>query len=97
MRSGRCLSVDTPDGIRRSFDKPLYAVRSKNMYPLLEELRNYEGTLSCYAFGDSHHLTLKSAEVGIPLLQSLLREKGFTDVTIEPIEAGIEDCFIIEN
>ncbi|GHU59667.1 hypothetical protein FACS189411_16720 [Bacteroidia bacterium] len=96
MRSGVCLSVDTPEGIRRSFNKPLYAVRAKNMYPLLEELRNYEGTLSCYAFGDSHHLTLKSYKKDIIHLQSYLKEKGFTNVTIESIEAGIEDCFINE-
>jgi ABC-type multidrug transport system ATPase subunit len=96
MRSGVCLSVNTPEGIRRSFNKPLYAVHSKNMYPLLEELRNYEGALSCYAFGDSHHLTLKSCKEDTTHLQSYLKEKGFTDVTIEPIKAGIEDCFINE-
>jgi ABC-type multidrug transport system ATPase subunit len=96
MRSGRCLSIDTPTGIRRSFDKPLYAVRSARMYPLLNDLHRYAGTHSCYAFGDSHHLTLKPGEAGVEPLQTWLQARGYDDVVIEPITPGIEDCFINE-
>jgi len=92
MRSGHCLSIDSPEGIRRSFLKPLYAVRSEKMYPLLNDLRNYAGTDTCYAFGDAHHLTLSDAE--LPHLHAWLKGKGYKDVTVEAIEPGVEDCFI---
>lgn len=62
MRSGHCLSVDTPAGIRASYSKPLYAVRSASMYPLLAALREYPGTHSCYSFGDAHHLALRGSK-----------------------------------
>jgi ABC-type multidrug transport system ATPase subunit len=94
MRSGRCLSIDTPKGIRDSFDKPLYAVRSARMYPLLNDLRSYAGTHTCYAFGDAHHLTLQSGEAELPRLHAWLRDKGYEDVAVRAIEPGVEDCFI---
>jgi ABC-type multidrug transport system ATPase subunit len=97
MRSGRCLSIDTPERIRKAFGKPLYAVRADRMYALLNDLRNCEATHSCYAFGDSHHLTLKSGKEDITHLQAWLHGKGYGDVRIEPIAPSIEDCFIMMN
>ena len=94
MRSGRCLSVDTPDAICRSFAGPLYAVRAGRMYALLQDLRNYKETLSCYAFGDSHHLRLKPAGADVSALQTWLEGKGHAGASVEPVAPGIEDCFM---
>ncbi|MCC8199208.1 MAG: ABC transporter ATP-binding protein [Tannerellaceae bacterium] len=94
MKDGQCLTINTPDQIRKSFDKKLYAVRSENMYQLLQDLRQYPGTYSCYTFGDSNHLALKKGREDISKVKDYLKEKGYTDVTIEPIEATIEDCFM---
>jgi ABC-type multidrug transport system ATPase subunit len=94
MYSGQCLSINTPEAICSSFDTKLYAVRSDSMYALLGDLRNYRGTLSCYAFGDSHHLTLKQGEQDTSHLSAYLRGKGHTGVNIEQISAGIEDWFM---
>jgi ABC-type multidrug transport system ATPase subunit len=93
MRSGVCLSVDTSERIRKSYDKPLFAVRSASMYALLSDLRAYPGTYSCYAFGDSHHLALKP-ESGAGGLKNFLEGKGYTDVVIEPVAPTVEDCFM---
>ena len=94
MRSGQCLSVDTPDGIRSTFVRPLYAVRASSMYKLLIDLRTYPDTYSCYAFGDSHHLTLKDARSNISGLRQFITEKGYTGLEIERIEPSVEDCFM---
>lgn len=94
MRSGQCLSVDTPDGIRSTFVRPLYAVRASSMYKLLIDLRTYPDTYSCYAFGDSHHLTLKDAGSDISGLRQFITEKGYTGLEIERIEPSVEDCFM---
>lgn len=94
MRSGRCLSVDTPAGIRSSFGRQLWSVRSVAMYKLLVDLRAFRGTASCYAFGDAHHLTLKEDGREMDALKQFLKVKGYTDVEIEPIEPCVEDCFM---
>lgn len=94
MRSGRCLSVDTPVGIRSSFGRQLWTVRSAAMYKLLVDLRIFPGTYSCYAFGDAHHLTLKENGKEMDALKQFLRNKGYTDVVIEPVMPSVEDCFM---
>ena len=101
MRSGRCLSVDTPAGIRSSFDRHLFAVRSAAMYKLLLDLRAFPGTYSCYAFGDAHHLTINNEELIINneggIRDELLRflsARGHTEVAITRIEPSVEDCFM---
>ena len=96
MRDGRALSVDTPENIRASFSRPLYALRSAKMYSLLNDLRNYEGAHSCYAFGDAHHLTLRDNDNdnGEANLRSWLDGKGYKDAEIARVEPCIEDCFM---
>lgn len=94
MRSGRCLSVDTPVGIRSSFGRHLWTVRSAAMYKLLNDLRAFPGTYSCYAFGDSHHLTLKEDGKEMDALKHYLKDKDYADVEIEPQEPTVEDCFM---
>lgn len=101
MRGGRCLSVDTPEGIRATFDKYLYAVRSASMYKLLLDLRTYPDADSCFSFGDAHHFSIRKEVVdkeGEAVfrkdLQAFLTAKGHADICIEPIKPGIEDCFM---
>ncbi len=53
---GRILGIDTPTGIVRGFDKPLYGISAKNMFALLERARSEEGVEDCYPFGEKHHL-----------------------------------------
>ncbi|MDR0430074.1 MAG: ABC transporter ATP-binding protein [Tannerellaceae bacterium] len=94
MRSGKCLSIDTPDNIRKSFKKPLLAVQADNMYTLLRDVRKWTGTYSCYAFGDSHHLTLKDDTSNTGMLKSYLEGKGYHKILIKAIEPSVEDCFM---
>lgn len=95
VRSGECLSVDTPAGIRASFHKRLYAVRCASMYKLLDDLRAFPETNSCFAFGDTHHLTFrKDGEDVVRRLQEYLKGKGYADVSIERLEPSVEDCFM---
>jgi ABC-type multidrug transport system ATPase subunit len=95
MRSGICLSINTPEHIRNAYDKPLFAVRSASMYQLLDDLCAYPGTYSCYAFGESHHLALTPGEGwDITSLNAFLSGKGYADITIESIQPTVEDCFM---
>ncbi len=85
MQSGKILQEDTPQGIINSYDKELYSIKGENMYPLLKSIREWQGTDSCYAFGDSHHLTLKA---GYDITSLSI------DAQIARITPTIEDCFM---
>ena len=96
LREGRCLSVDTPDGIRSNFKHPLLAVKANDMYTLLKDLRNYPLTDMCFSFGNVHHLTLKRSEEGEERkLLDYLNQKNYKNIFIQPIEPSIEDCFML--
>jgi ABC-2 type transport system ATP-binding protein len=98
MQKGQLLSIDTPAGIVAQFPVALYAVHSANTHQLLQAVRGYEGTDSCFAFGDALHVTLKGDAVNghneAAGLTGYLRERGLTDVHVEKTTPGIEDCFI---
>ena len=96
VRSGECLAVNTPESIRQSYPRQLYAVKGQPMYGLLQAVRQCPETYSCYAFGDAHHLALKDCVPADAVRQmtARLKNQGFTDVTITEIEPGIEDCFM---
>lgn len=91
MREGVCLTVDSPEHIRRAFSRQLWSVRSDDMYKLLKELRAYPATHSCFAFGDAHHLTFDNDCVR---LSAYLADRGHTHIHMEPSEPTIEDCFM---
>jgi ABC-2 type transport system ATP-binding protein len=93
IQKGSILSVDDPDGIIRAFPGDLYGIQGSNTHQLLREVRNYEGTNSCFAFGDALHVTFSTPNASANLLP-YLRSKGIQDPAIDKITPGIEDCFI---
>ena len=76
------------------FDKTLLGVQSKDMQRLLTDLRLYPQVQSCFAFGDIHHVTLNNVDWSKDDLTKYLTEKAHEDIIINPIKAGIEDCFM---
>jgi ABC-2 type transport system ATP-binding protein len=106
IQKGSILSVDTTGGIIQSFSGQLYAVRGQGTYHLLQDTREYDGIASCFAFGDALHATFRAAGPASQApgagpagsqaasLESYLHSKGHSDARVEPIQPGIEDCFI---
>ena len=94
IQNGRILQIDTPQAIVQQFSHSLYAVKGSNRSKLLTDLRCLPGVRTCYAFGDSHHLTIDSAKVQIEAVKQQLHQQGHPDVDIQLIEASIEDCFM---
>ncbi len=93
MRDGRFLTIDTPEAIRASFGRGLWSARASDMPALLRDIREWEGTESCFAFGDVHHLTVGPGRE-IRQLEAFLRAKGHADVNIRAIDPSIEDCYM---
>lgn len=93
IQNGSLLSVDTPANISASFPRPLWTVRSDDMYKLLSDLRAWPLAYSCFAFGDTHHLALNK-ETEKSNLFDYLQTKGHINVSIDTVKPGIEDCFM---
>ena len=102
IRKGIFLDTDTPGRIVDKFDRVLLSAESSRMPALLRDIRSLPEVFSCFAFGDRHHLVLKTPEEGgggslqdtIAGLSLRLREMGHSDVLIEPITPCIEDCYM---
>ena len=94
MQNGHILDMDTPLSIIQNFDRPLWSVRSSNMFSLLNDLRLYVHTESCFAFGDAHHLTLKDTVLEETDIKTFLQKKGHDSIAVAQIEPTIEDCFM---
>lgn len=88
---GRILGIDTPDGIIRQFDAPIYAVKAANMYALLTAARRVEGVAACYPFGEVHHLVPGKGFVPA-LFKEQLKELDGLGMALTP--PTIEDVFI---
>ena len=95
LQSGKILSIDTPDKIVGAYPGNLFAIKSGSMYTLLKDLREYENTLSCFSFGEYHHLAFKTEEKNQEKgLVAYLMNKGHKDVHLKSVVPTIEDCFI---
>ena len=92
IQTGKILEIDTPQNIVNRFEKNLYAVKSKSMFNLLNDLRAYSKTESCFAFGQYHHLVLNEEDSDINELKSYL--KNHAELEISQIKPGIEDRFM---
>ena len=93
IQKGRILATDTPQGITQRFGSPLFAFKSGNMHRLLTALRIWSGTATCYAFGESHHVTFADQATPQAALEHLTK-LGLDDVSFQPIEPNIEDVFM---
>ncbi|HRH51492.1 MAG TPA: ABC transporter ATP-binding protein [Panacibacter sp.] len=93
LQNGSVLSIDTPEKITKQFAKQLIAVKTENMYELLQSLRECTEVENVYPFGEYHHVVLKSNRT-INEVQQYVSAHGFKDAELKPATANIEDCFI---
>lgn len=91
MNEGKILGIDTPENMVKAFDLPLYGVKAKNMFALLEVARKQPGVLNCYPFGEMHHLVADASFNAEEMKKALRDVEGFC---IEPAVPTIEDMFI---
>jgi len=94
IQTGRILKVDTPIAITEQFPHRLLNVKYPNAQSLLEFLRKQHFTVSAYMFGHSIHLAIEKDGLNNEKLLQVFTEMGFSDVTIESINASVEDCFM---
>jgi len=93
IQSGKILSINTPQGVVDSFSKPLWAVKSTRMLPLLNELQQKHFIENAYPFGEYHHVVMKDG-AGEEKLQQVIQNRSNENAVGEKVKADIEDCFI---
>lgn len=95
IRDGAIIGTGTPESIISGFPYRVMAVKGGRMYPLLKTLRKTEGVITCFSFGDAHHLTYDPAVTDRQKVLASIAEKGFGDCSARDIPPCIEDCFMI--
>jgi ABC-2 type transport system ATP-binding protein len=93
MQEGRFMTTGTPAEIRDSFKKTLLAIRSADMFRLLQDLRSFDEVEDVYSFGEHHHAVMKD-DYSLGNVQSYLESKGHGHTVIQSVPPSIEDCFM---
>ena len=94
IQNGQFLKIETPQNIVKQYKNKLWAVQSDTMAKLLKDLRAYDLTKDCFAFGDKHHVSINNSQFTINNLKDYLIQKGHTNIQVFEIEPSIEDCFM---
>ena len=94
IQNGKIMTVDEPQQIINSFPKPLFAVKAKNIYKLLQNLRTEKEIENCDAFGEFLHLTLVSEQADEEKIKTIAQKYNPEDLEVKKTEPTIEDSFI---
>ncbi|MBK5278564.1 MAG: ABC transporter ATP-binding protein [Bacteroidia bacterium] len=93
MQEGRIMQINSPRGITESFKKPLWSVRSGNMYQLMLDILALDAIDTCYPFGQYHHVVFKDETYSLENAKQILSTIS-SDLEVKQIPATIEDCFM---
>ena len=101
INNGEFISIDTPQNIIDNFTDTLYSVEGDDMYQILLDLRKNPLVKTCYAFGDTLHVTLNDVmmrqcdDVMINLSKSVeSMSSACKNFNIKKINPTIEDCYM---
>lgn len=94
IQKGKILKIDSPENIIQKYDKTIYAIRTKNMHQLIQDLKNYPSQYSVFAFGEFIHYIDKDENFNPKDLETYLANKNHQKITIQPAITTIEDVFM---
>jgi ABC-type multidrug transport system ATPase subunit len=94
MQKGRVLDISEPGRPDREEAKLLYSLQSsKGVYAYLDQIRGLDACKHAWLFGDSLHVTLRSAADEAEL-RSAIMSWGDPGIRLEAISPSIEDRFM---
>lgn len=94
IQKGKILKIDSPSNIVTNYDKTIYAVKSKNTYQLIQDLKKYPSQYSVFAFGEYIHYIDANQDFNPTDLQHYLQNKKHTEIEIHISNPTIEDVFV---
>jgi ABC-type multidrug transport system ATPase subunit len=94
IQQGAILDIDTPHGITKKLNTPLWAAQGPDMFNLMLALKSMDEVFSCFPFGQEHHVIFKEENQSIQEIIDRLKEMGQVDIQLKKTEVTIEDCFM---
>jgi ABC-type multidrug transport system ATPase subunit len=94
IQNGLILGTDTPSSLVMKYPNDLFSIRHLDSYSVLNFLRQRAFCHSAFLFGQDIHLSVEKGAIQMDSLQSILNDSGFKDVSINSIEASVEDSFM---
>ena len=93
LQNGEILTIDTPKVIAGKYPHKLWKIVSENNYRTLNILDSFSHKISAFSFGNSVHLATDH-HVSKEEIENHLTHSNVKIITVEPIEANIEDVFM---
>jgi ABC-type multidrug transport system ATPase subunit len=94
IQNGRIMKINKPEEVVAAYTRPLYSVKTGDLYKLIDDLKVMAGIRSAYAFGQVAHMALGKEGRSEEDLRNELASLGHEGIEIKKIRAGIEDCFM---
>lgn len=94
IQSGNILGIDTPQNIVKTFDRPLWAVKARNIHELIVALKNFPHTHSVFPFGEFLHYTDRRKSFSSDEIRNYLSDQHVQEIEMKLIKPNIEDCFM---
>lgn len=94
IQKSKILSIARPQEITAQFPSKLWAIRSKNMYKLIQDLEKFESSQSVFPFGQYVHYTDRNSNISESEIHTYLKSLGHQNIELKVIAANIEDCFM---
>ena len=93
IQDGEFMKVDSPQNVISGYKDTIWSVKSNSMHKLLNDLRLCREVTSAFSFGETFHVTVDDG-ISMDELDWFLINKGHSSISIRPIKASIEDCFM---
>jgi len=94
IQSGKIMDIDTPENIVNKSRKVFFAIKSDNIYKLLNDLRSNFGKNYVYPFGQYVHLSDSSGSISEEIITDFLTGKDHNNIEVKRVRPNIEDCFL---
>lgn len=92
IQEGKILTTDKPSTITDKFQKKIFAVKSLDMFSLINVLKKWENIESAYLFGQYVHVKLINNKPDE--MENFLLINNQENIEINPVTAVIEDVFM---
>lgn len=95
IQEGKILRIDAPQSIAASYPHKLLSVKASKMSTVIKSLKDVEGVISCYGFGEFAHVAVdQHDEVVQSRIESTLLSLGLSEIEVHETTPTIEDVFI---
>lgn len=95
LEKGRFIVIDTPPKIIKDYKGKLYALKTTQLFYLLELLDQYEENCSFYPYGEYLHISFyQDVEQAVIRFRDFLNQNQINYNSFQEITPILEDCFI---